>query len=103
RFQVSLDGKNASSHEALRLYPNSFEKAINAIKLFRELSEEVDVAFCPTSFNYNQLREVYQLVNTLKVKSLRIQPFMLSGRGMQNREIVPTVSQYRKLVSDINY
>lgn len=103
RFQVSLDGKDSVSHEALRLYPKSFEKAINAIKLFRELSSEVDVAFCPTSFNYDQLQDVYQLVNDLKVKSLRVQPFMLSGRGIQNREIVPTISQYRKLVSDINY
>lgn len=102
RFQVSLDGKDAITHERLRAYKGSFEKAINAIKIFRRLTWDIDVAFCPTQFNYNQIHEVFTIIKDLGVTQLRVQPFMLSGRGLSNLDIIPTEEMYRDLVKNIN-
>lgn len=102
RFQVSLDGKDSATHERLRVYKGSFKKAINAIKLFRQLTSDIDVAFCPTNFNYNQVPDVFKIIKDLEVSQLRIQPFMLSGRGLSNLDIIPTEEMYRQVVKDIN-
>ena len=63
RAQVSLDGARPETHERLRQFKGSFEKAKNAIKFFREAGfASVGVAFSPTSFNWYELEDVYNLI-----------------------------------------
>lgn len=104
RFQVSLDGKDAETHEKLRMKEGSFEKAIKAIKIFRNItSDNVDVSFCPTLFSIDQIEEIYDLCKKLSVDSLRVQPLMEIGRANENLEkILPTKSQYRILAAKIH-
>ena len=105
RGQVSLDGDNPVSYERLRGVKGSFEKAVNAIKILKEAGfKEVDVAFCPTQWNINEVESTFLLCKELGVSGFRVQPLMLLGRGKENAEtILPTPLQYRELVKKINY
>lgn len=104
RGQVSLDGDNPVSYERLRGVKGSFEKAVNAIKILKEAGfKEVDVAFCPTAWNIDEVESTFLLCKELGVSGFRVQPLMLLGRGKENAEsILPTPLQYRELVKTIN-
>ncbi|MHB8075763.1 radical SAM/SPASM domain-containing protein [Desulfosporosinus fructosivorans] len=101
--QVSLDGANHISYEKLRQIKGSFDKAINAIKIFKKFPfRSVNVSFCPTSFNIDEIEEVYILCKELGVSLLRTQPLMFLGRANENlKSICPTNEQYRKLLRKI--
>jgi MoaA/NifB/PqqE/SkfB family radical SAM enzyme len=104
RGQISLDGDNPVSYERLRGVKGSFEKAINAIKILKNVGfKDVDVAFCPTQWNINEVESTFLLCKELGVTGFRVQPLMLLGRGKLNAEsILPTPLQYRELVRTIN-
>jgi MoaA/NifB/PqqE/SkfB family radical SAM enzyme len=103
--QISLDGDNPISHERLRGVKGSFTKAVNAIRILKEVGfPKVDVAFCPTRWNIGEIENVFFLCKELRITRLRVQPLMPLGRGKENAEfIVPTPLQYRELVRKINY
>jgi MoaA/NifB/PqqE/SkfB family radical SAM enzyme len=104
RGQISLDGDNPVSYERLRGVKGSFEKAVNAIKILKNVGfKDVDVAFCPTQWNINEVESTFLLCKELGVTNFRVQPLMLLGRGKLNAEsILPTPLQYRELVKTIN-
>lgn len=104
RIQVSVDGSNAESHERLRQHEGSFQKALEAIKIFNKVGfGHIGVAFTPTSFNTHELKDTYNLCKDLGVTEFRVQPLMLLGRSKENMEdILPSPLQYRNLVRDIN-
>lgn len=104
RGQISLDGDNPASYEKLRGVKGSFEKAVNAVKILKKVVfKEVDVAFCPTAWNIDEVESTFLLCKELGVSGFRVQPLMLLGRGKENAEsILPTPLQYRELVKTIN-
>lgn len=101
--QVSLDGSNHISYEKLRQIKGSFDKAVNAIKTFKMFPfMSVNVSFCPTSFNIDEIGEVYTLCKELGVCLIRTQPLMFLGRANENLKLIcPTNEQYRKLLRTI--
>ncbi len=103
RVQISLDGAKKETHERLRGKEGSFERAINAIKILKEIDfKDVGVAFCPTSFNYYELEETVKICKNLGVNNFRVQPLMVLGRAKYNlQKILPTPQQYRELVKKI--
>jgi len=104
RIQVSLDGATDKTHETLRIAKGSFNKAIEAIKIFKEMKiKEVGVAFTPTKFNCEELEKIFELCKSLGVNIFRVQPLMILGRARSNVEnILPSEFQYRNLVRKIN-
>jgi len=103
RAQISLDGSNEVSHEKLRRMKGSFKKAVEALKVLKEVGyKDISVAFCPTKWNINELEETFDLCKNLGVKTFRVQPLMILGRAKENvEEILPTPLQYRELVKKI--
>lgn len=114
-IQFSLDG-SPKSHERLRRHQGAFEPVAKAIEMVLNKTDlRLSIAFCPTSFNIEDLDYVYDFLKGLYNASgrlarlsmedyidLRFQPLMLLGRARQNRSIRPDESQYRKLVSWIS-
>jgi len=100
RAQVSLDGAGPSTHERLRGAPGSFQKAVDAIRSFRDAGlRSVEIAFCPTRFNIHELPQVREICRDIGVERIRVQPLMLLGRALLNSdEILPTPWQYRELI-----
>lgn len=104
QIQVSLDGAQAITHEKLRGREGSFDRAIQAIENAREAGfPVVAIAFSPTRFNCDEFRQVVDIVEKLGVLQIRVQPLMLMGRAVPNREdIFPSQKQYMDLVRSIN-
>lgn len=101
--QVSLDGSTFDTYERIRGVKGSFNRAVNALKMLKKAEiEQVSSAFCPTSFNCEQLEEVYNICCESGIDILRVQPLMLIGRATDNLHIKPSDFQYRKLVSCVN-
>jgi len=103
RAQVSLDGARPETHERLRQFEGSFEKAKNAIKYFKEAGfSSVGVAFSPTSFNWYELEDAYNLSVSLGATEFRVQPLMLLGRTLQQEDpLCPNPLHYRFIVKTI--
>lgn len=100
-IQISVDGATKETHDYMRGVEGAFDRAINALEILDKHSMDVAVAFSPTSFNIKEFPDlVEKLRKYKKLKSLRIQPLMLLGRGAIN-DISPTESQYRGLVNYI--
>lgn len=110
-IQFSLDG-SPKSHERIRRYKGAFKSAAKAIEVVLAKTDlRLSIAFCPTSFNIDDLDYVYDFLTDQYNNSgrltrlslddyidLRFQPLMLLGRARKNREIRPSEDQYRKLV-----
>lgn len=110
-IQFSLDGCQ-SSHDKLRNKVGAYEAVTDAIDLVLSNTDlHLGVAFCPTAFNTDDLRFIYNLLIAAYAASgrfgrmsvsdsidLRVQPLMLLGRARRHMDIRPTDRQYRKLV-----
>lgn len=105
-IQISLDGENAETCYKLRQNKSAYDYAVNAIQLIRKFSKNrihCDVSFCPTSFNINEFQDVYEFCNKYKVRELRAQPLMISGRAINNEAIIkPSREQYNSLEKSIH-
>lgn len=110
-IQFSLDGSQPS-HDKLRNRAGVYEAVTDAIDLvLSDTDLHLGVAFCPTAFNTDDLRFIYDLLIAEYAASgrsrrmsvddsidLRVQPLMLLGRARRHMDIRPTDQQYRKLV-----
>lgn len=100
-IQISVDGNNSQIHDYMRNVAGSFEKAINAIEVINKNDMNISVAFCPTSFNIDEFPLLVKRLSKYKhIIKIRVQPFMLLGRGSINN-IYPSENQYRNLVKFI--
>lgn len=79
--QVSLDGSEAEHHNWLRNHSESFNKAVNAIKILVSKKFIVGVAYTPTKKSIKNLNEFIDFCEALGVKQLRVQPIMNLGRA----------------------
>ncbi|MBT9132640.1 MAG: putative mycofactocin radical SAM maturase MftC [Syntrophomonadaceae bacterium] len=104
QIQVSLDGAQATTHEKLRGLEGSFDRAVQAIENAKKAGfPKVAIAFSPTKFNCHEFWKVVEIVEKLGVPHVRVQPLMLLGRAVPNREdIFPSQKQYMELVRSIN-
>ncbi len=96
--QVSLDGPNAEIHDKVRRREGSFDRAVRAIKLFKESGiDRISVSFAATVHNIDSFPSVVELCQDLGVSSLRTQPLVIIGRAGINHQEVPTKEQFEKL------
>lgn len=103
RVQISLDGANAESCYFIRNNMKAFDKAVNALKILKQIHMgEVFIAFCPTSRNIAELPEVAKICENIGIYTIRLQPLMTIGRGLDNAKYIqPSNSQYIELLKII--
>ncbi|GAB4289661.1 MAG: TIGR04133 family radical SAM/SPASM protein [Marinilabiliales bacterium] len=98
---ISLDGLE-ESHNWLRGHPNSFNKAVNAIKLVvKEPDLVYDVVTCVTQKNINELEQVKELLMSLGVKKWRIFTIDPIGRAKNDPELNLSPSQFKNVLDFI--
>lgn len=78
-IQVSLDGANSKTFEAIRR-TNQFEKIISNIQKMTNKGLKVIVACTVNSINYNEIEEIYKLVNDIGVEAF------VAGRMIYHNE-----------------
>ena len=83
RISVSLDGSRASTHDDFRGQKGSFDKAVNALKLFREAGISTQINCSVSTRNVAQRDEVVALAGELGVDALHFFLLVPVGCGAE--------------------
>lgn len=83
---ISLDGLK-ESHNWLRQNDQSFDRAINAIKMLPQTDLRFDVVTCVNNRNFEELPQIKQLLIDLGVKEWRIFTIFPIGRAAKNQDL----------------
>jgi len=79
---ISLDGIG-SRHDEFRRTKGSFDKALNGIKNCRDVNQKVGVRFTINSNNYDQLDDIFHLIEEEKINRVCFYHLVYSGRGSE--------------------
>jgi len=98
---ISLDGFEGA-HNWLRGHPDSFAKAVKAIKMLTEEKELVwDVVTCVNQKNWDQLEDFKSFLIQMGVKSWRIFTIFPVGRAAQSPHLQLSDEQFTQLMAFI--
>ena len=103
-FQVSIEGLEKTNDEIRGL--GSFQKILKAIELLNQAKIIVKVSFTLTKKNYQEIKELAEILAPLNVKFLavrRIAPFGLSGSQFKNFLLEPLeLREVYRQIEEIN-
>jgi len=100
-IQISLDGSE-KTHNQIRGNPQSFQKAIRAIKLLQKQKIKiVSVATTVTPINFEEIPNLKKILLNLKVKLWRICIIMPIGRADKEKLLLSPI-QLKKLFSFVS-
>lgn len=98
---VSLDGF-ATDHNWMRGNPQSFERAVEAIKLMVQVSDFVfDVVTCVNKHSYMRLEELKDFLISLGVKGWRLFTIFPVGRAAKEPELQLSNEEFRGVMEFI--
>jgi MoaA/NifB/PqqE/SkfB family radical SAM enzyme len=82
--KVSLDGRNPETHDRLRNFQGSWEKAVRAIKNLIQAGIKTAVGFCPVRFNIAEVERVIDFCVEIGVSQINTGELAPQGRGFTN-------------------
>ena len=99
---ISLDGFE-EAHNYMRGNPNSFERAVNAIKMLVEEREHIvwDIVTCANPKNFDSLPELKEFLISIGVKSWRLFSIFPTGRAAEEQELQLSDKQFKQLLDFI--
>lgn len=100
RVSISLDGAKASTHDAFRAIPGSFDMAIRGFMNLKEVGMSLQINTTITKLNAHELPDIYNLCLKLKADALHI--FMLvpvgCGVNIADEQMLPA-EEYERLLN----
>jgi MoaA/NifB/PqqE/SkfB family radical SAM enzyme len=97
-IQVSIDGSEAEVHDYCRGRRGSFDRAINAIKLFKKhRANRLCVAYSCNKYNIEDFPRMVDLCLELGVDELKTQYLVMVGRAGENEGIEASEEDYQKV------
>ena len=81
RVSMSLDGKDAKSHDTFRGVSGSFASVMNASKIFNKVGLPFQINTTVTRLNVDDLGEIYELVKSLGAVAWHVFLLVPVGRG----------------------
>ncbi len=82
---ISLDGSSSEINDLIR-GEGVFEKIINSIKILRRYKIPVSLYSTICKLNINDFENIFKLINSLEVESVRVNEVSLRGRAYRNRK-----------------
>ena len=98
-IHVSIDGKDAETHDKIRGVPGSFEKMVNAVKLLTSAGIKVGASCVVSKYNIGQYQELADFAFNLGISVMSFYPAIDLGRGKQ--EILPSAT-LEKISKELN-
>lgn len=83
-IQVSIDGDNAKTHDAMRCVGGSFDSAVACVKILMEEDVQFKTCTTVTNLNFDRIPNIIQLMDELGIKNFRFQGMLAVGRGRGN-------------------
>lgn len=96
RVSVSLDGKDAPSHDAFRGEIGAFTGALNGIEAMKRAGMEFQINTTVTTANIKQLKEILDLAIRLGAVAHHIFLLVPTGRGRDLAEQAITAADYEE-------
>ena len=96
--EISVDGKDAESHDAMRGIPGAFDRAIAGIKNSVEAGFYTCMATTVTRTNYTEIPDIYSLASDLGVNRLMCFNFIPTGRGVEMADLDISPEERRDLI-----
>ncbi len=100
-FQISIDGINASMHDAFRGVNGSWEKAVNGALMISDAGIPLTIAHSVTKSSLNHLDEMVDLAYKLGAGSVILGEILPSGRAISNSDIILNKEQRNFLYGQI--
>jgi AdoMet-dependent heme synthase len=96
RVSVSIDGKDAQSHDAFRGEAGAFAGALRGIEAMKSAGMEFQINTTVTTANLDQVKEILDLAVRLGAAAHHIFLLVPTGRGRQIAEQAITAEAYEK-------
>jgi radical SAM protein with 4Fe4S-binding SPASM domain len=89
--EISIDGKDAESHDDMRGIPGAFNRSVEGLRRCAEAGLYTCVATTVTSRNIDQVADIHRLTGELGARQLMCFNFIPTGRGadMVDQDITP--------------
>ena len=103
QIQISIDGINKYQHDSFRQREGSFEKAVNAVRILKDIGiKAIATSFVPNKLNFRSIHEYIEMCMMLGVDVVRMMPFISSGRGRTVGEsLILTKEEYFLFLRDM--
>jgi len=98
-IQVSIDGATAKTHDMIRGKKGSFEKAVNAARMFADYGARVSIANVGVHPNVGELNDLVDLAADIGATIFRCEPVKLAGRAAINKELLTPTAEDLKLIT----
>lgn len=96
RVSVSLDGKDAPSHDAFRGEIGAFSGALNGIEAMKRAGMEFQINTTVTTANLRQIKDILELAKKLGAAAHHIFLLVPTGRGRDLAEQAITAADYEE-------
>ncbi len=98
-LSISLDGADASTHDAFRGSPGAFEKSLAGIRCAREAGIHFQINTTVSRINVGQLQQIIALAENIGASAVDFFFLVPTGRGKDlDAEMLPT-SEYEKTLA----
>ena len=100
RVSISLDGSDATTHDAFRGIPGAFDAAVHGLRNLKNLGMSVQINMTIARHNAHQLPDVLQLARNLGADALHTFLLVPVGCGVDiaEEQMVPT-AEYEKILN----
>ena len=100
--QVSLDGKDEKTHDALRGVRGTFKKAVTAIKNLARSGVPVGASTTVSSANINQIKDIAYLLDELGAVSYNVRACMPCGKaGPDYQDLAPSPDEWHRALASL--
>ncbi len=98
RCSISIDGKDAESHDNFRGVPGAFEKSLQGIEYLKEAGVEFQINTTVTKSNLHTFHEIFELCEKLGAVAWHIFLLVPMGRASDIQDEVITAAEYEKVL-----
>jgi AdoMet-dependent heme synthase len=96
RVSISIDGKNAQSHDAFRGEQGAFSGAMRGIEAMKSVGMEFQINTTITTANLNQIKDIHNLALKLGAAAHHIFLLVPTGRGKDLARQAITAADYEE-------
>jgi heme b synthase len=96
RVSISIDGKDATSHDAFRQEKGAFDEAMAGIDAMKEAGMEFQINTTITTANLQQIKDILELAKKLGAAAHHIFLLVPTGRGREMADQAITAAEYEE-------
>jgi radical SAM protein with 4Fe4S-binding SPASM domain len=96
RVSISIDGKDAQSHDHFRQEKGAFDKAMAGIEILKDAGMEFQINTTITTNNLNQIKDILELAKAIGAAAHHIFLLVPTGRGKDLAAQAITAADYEE-------